>query len=253
MPRTSGDPCVAATRLAVDSEPGVSSSRLDCRCPNWWCSDEERDLNPPYEQVLVESRGQWRRWLAEHHARSHGIWLVTWKKGSGGPVVPAADISEEALCFGWVDSRPSSLDAERSMLLLTPRRPRSSWSRVNKERVERLMAAGLMEPAGLAAVAVAKANGSWSALDAVEDLVEPDDLRRALDAEPVARRHWDAFPRSTRRAILEWIGTARTEATREARVRRTVSDAAVNIRANQWRQPRAPDPRRRVDLDGRPP
>jgi uncharacterized protein YdeI (YjbR/CyaY-like superfamily) len=162
---------------------------------------------------------------------------VTWKKGRGRPVVPADDSSEEALCFGLVDSRPGSMDAERAMLLLTPRRPGSNWSRVNKERVGRLTGAGLMEPAGLAAVAAAKANGSWSALDEVEDLMEPDDLRRALDAEPVARRHWDAFPRSTRRAILEWIGTVRTEATREARVRRTVGDAAANVRANQWRQP----------------
>ena len=93
-----------------------------------------------------------------------------------------------------------------------------------------------MQPAGLAAVAAARANGRWDALDQTETLAEP----AALDANPDARRHWDAFPRSARRAILEWIVNARTGATRQARIERTVSDAARNFRANQWRQPKHP-------------
>ena len=95
-------------------------------------------LNPPCEQVFVESREQWRGWLPDHHACSRGIWLVTWKKGSGRPVVPAGDSSEEALCFGWVDSGPGSMDAEHSMPLFMPRRLGSNGSRVNEERVEQL-------------------------------------------------------------------------------------------------------------------
>lgn len=115
-----------------------------------------------------------------------------------------------------------------------------NWSRLNKERVERLTAAGLMQPAGLAAVAAAQANGRWTALDETVTLAEPADLAVALDTEPAARRHWDAFLRSARRAILEWIGNARTAGTRQARIERTVSDAARNVRANQWRQPKQP-------------
>lgn len=195
-------------------------------------------MSDSYEQVTFESRSEWRHWLEEHHGSSPGIWLVTWKKDSGHPRLPYDDIVEEALCFGWVDSLPRSLDAQRSANLLTPRKPASNWSRKNKERVERLTAAGLMHPAGLAAVAAAQANGKWSALDQVEDLTEPPDLAEALDAVPDARRHWDAFPRSARRAILEWIGNAKTEPTRQARVERTVADAAQDIRANQWRQPK---------------
>jgi uncharacterized protein YdeI (YjbR/CyaY-like superfamily) len=107
---------------------------------------------------------------------------------------------------------------------------------VNKERVERLTAAGLMAPAGLAAVTAAQEDGSWAALDEVEQLREPDDLRAALDARPAARRSWHGFPRSTRRAILEWINSARTAPTRERRVTTTVAEAAGR-RANQWRQP----------------
>lgn len=189
-----------------------------------------------YAQVEVESRDAWRAWLAMYAGESPGIWLVTWKKGRG-PYVPYDEIVDEALCFGWVDSRPRSIDADRSSRLLTPRRPGSSWSRVNKARVERLIETHAMAPAGLAAVEQAKADGSWNALDLVEELIEPDDLRSALDAVPEARGNWDGFPRSTRRAILEWIGAARADATRERRIGQTVAEAAVGRRANQWRQP----------------
>jgi uncharacterized protein YdeI (YjbR/CyaY-like superfamily) len=160
--------------------------------------------------------------------------VVTWKKASGGPYVPARDVCEEALCVGRIDSLPRKVDERRTRLLVTPRRPGSAWSRVNRERVERLTAGGLMAPAGLAAVVVAKADGSWSALDGVEDLLEPVDLRAALDAEPEARRQWDGFPRSARRGILEWIGNAKRPETRAARIVETVALAAQGIRALRW-------------------
>jgi len=197
-------------------------------------------VSDSYAQLEVETRAQWRDWLARHHATSPGVWLVTWKKASGRPYLAYDDIVEEALAFGWVDSQPKTIDGQRSARLLTPRKPGSNWSRLNKQRVECLTAAGRMQPAGLAAVAAAKVNGRWTALDQAETLAEPDDLAAALDADPAARRHWNAFPRSARRAILEWIGNARTAATRQARIERTVSDAARDIRANQWRQPKRP-------------
>jgi len=195
-------------------------------------------MSDSYARVEAETRGQWRDWLARNHATSPGIWLLTWKKSSGRPHLAYDDIVEEALAFGWVDSQPKTVDSQRSARLLTPRKPGSNWSKLNKQRVERLTAAGLMHPAGLAAVAAAKANGRWTALDETETLAEPADLAAVLDANPAARRQWDAFPRSARRAILEWIGNARTDATRQARIGRTVSDAARGLRANQWRQPK---------------
>ena len=190
-----------------------------------------------YQQVLAESRSQWRAWLAEHHATLPGAWLVRWKKASGGPHLPYAEAVEEALCFGWIDGQARPLDDRRSQLLLTPRRAGSAWSRANKQRVERLQAGGLVEAAGLAAVERAKADGSWSALDAVEDLIEPDELTAALDRDGAARREWDAFPRSARRAILEWIVTARRPETRARRVEETARLAAQGIRANQRSRP----------------
>ena len=196
-------------------------------------------MSDSYEQVLAENQAQWHTWLEAHHGTSPGIWLITWKKASGQPQFSYDAIVDEALCYGWVDSRPRSIDGQQSARLITPRKPASNWSARNKTRVEQLTAAGRMQPSGLAAVAAAKANGTWTALDLVETLAEPPDLSAALDATPSARHHWDAFPRSARRAILEWITNAKTGTTRQARIQRTADDAARNIRANQWKQPKA--------------
>jgi len=188
-------------------------------------------------QLEIRSREQWRAWLDQHHRASPGIWLVTFKKSDPDRHVPYEDVVQEALAFGWVDSQPRKLDHARSQLLVTPRKPGSNWSRANKRRVASLVKAGLMAPAGLAAVEAAKADGSWTALDDVENLIEPDDLRAGLDERRKAREEWDAFPRSTRRAILEWIGNAKKPETRAKRIRETVDQAARGVRANQWRQP----------------
>jgi uncharacterized protein YdeI (YjbR/CyaY-like superfamily) len=114
-----------------------------------------------YELVHAETRAEWRRWLAANHTGAPGVWLVSWKKPTGKPAVGYDAAVEEALCFGWIDSTQRRIDDERSRLLFTPRRPRSNWSPSNVERVERLLAAGLMQPAGLAAVEDAKARGAW--------------------------------------------------------------------------------------------
>ncbi len=187
------------------------------------------------ERVQPGSVAEWRAWLAEHHTRRAGARLVTWRAGSAGPKITYDESVEQALCLGWVDSRPRALDAERTMLWFAPRKARSGWSRPNKQRIEGLLAAGLMEPAGLALVEAAKAGGFWTLLDDVEDLIVPDDRTVALDAVPPARKHREAFPRSARRGILEWIVQAKRPDTRAKRVAETAKKAAVNERANQWR------------------
>ena len=191
-------------------------------------------MSKSYTQVEVTSRAEWREWLAANHADSPGIWLVTYKKAAGPErYVAYEEIVLEALAFGWIDGQARAVDAERSSQLLTPRKPRSGWSRPNKRRVEQLEAEGLMTDAGRRAIEVAKENGSWSALDDVENLIEPDELRAALDASPDARRHWEAFPPSAKKAILAWISTAKRPETRERRISEAVRLAAKNIRANQ--------------------
>jgi uncharacterized protein YdeI (YjbR/CyaY-like superfamily) len=159
-----------------------------------------------YEQTQAETRAQWRDWLARNHATSPGIWLVTWKKASGRPHLAYDDIVEEALAFGWVDSQPRTVDDQRSARLLTPRKPGSNWSRLNKQRVERLTAAGLMQPAGLAAVAAARANGRWTALEAAENLAEPADLAAAWTPTPPPAT--TGTPSPGPRAGPSWNGSA---------------------------------------------
>jgi uncharacterized protein YdeI (YjbR/CyaY-like superfamily) len=179
-------------------------------------------------------RAAWRAWLIANHATSRGAYLVTWRRHTGKPAVSYDDAVEEALCVGWVDATARTLDDDRSLLWFTARRPRSAWSRPNKVRVERLAAQGLMLPAGLAAIEESKRRGTWSLLDDVEDLVVPDDLAAAFDANPPARANWDAFSRSARRGILEWIVQAKRPETRARRIAETATRAARNEKANQW-------------------
>lgn len=192
----------------------------------------------PHPTVHPLTRAEWRAWLEQHHAHSGGVWLISYKKATGKPYVEYDQAVEEALCFGWIDSRPGALDDQRSMRWFSPRKPGTGWSRLNKERVERLSAAGLMAPAGLAKVEAARRDGSWSALDAVEALEVPPDLAVALAQYPLAQQHFEAFPRTAKRAILEWVAGAKTPATRAKRIEEAARLAQENQRANQWRPKR---------------
>ena len=182
-------------------------------------------------RVQCETRAEWRAWLSANHATAPSVWLVTWRPHSGRSHLPYEAAVEEALCFGWIDSSGGSVDEERTRLYFAPRKPRSGWARTNKVRIEKLTAAGLMAPAGLAAIEAAKANGSWTLLDDVENLVVPEDLASSFEAHPPAAEHWAAFPKSARRAMLEWIVQARKSETRAARIAATATAAARNERA----------------------
>ena len=191
----------------------------------------------------AETRAAWRHWLTQHHRHTAGIWLVTFKKTRGQPHLPYGEAVEEGLCFGWVDSKPGKVDAQRSKLWFAPRKPGTGWSKLNKERVARLIADGRMHASGLAKVHAAQADGAWTKLDAVEALEIPADLAAALARHAPATTHFAAFPRSVKRGILEWIMQAKQPATRAKRITETATLAARNERANQWRPsgpPRSP-------------
>lgn len=190
---------------------------------------------PTENSVEILSRAEWRRWLLENHARATGVWLITHKKRPGAPHVPNGELVEEALCFGWVDSLPRKLDLQRTMLWFAPRKRGSGWSKVNKEHITRLLAAGRMHRAGLTKIEAAKRDGSWKKLDAIETLATPADLSAAFALHPGSATHFEAFPRSAKRGILEWIAQARQPATRAQRIEETASLAAKNERANQWK------------------
>ena len=177
--------------------------------------------------VEVAGRAEWRAWLQRNHSTSPGVWLAVGKKGNSRTALTYDEAVEEALCFGWIDSVVNRLDADRFKQLLTPRNRGSGWARTNKERVGRLIAQGLMENAGLAAIEAAKADGSWQALDDVEDLVVPDDLAAALAADPAAAGEFDGFTSSVRKMILYRISEAKRPETRARRIEQTVAAAAA--------------------------
>ena len=194
------------------------------------------------ETVQVESRADLRAWLAAHHATSPGIWLVTFKKAAGERHVGWDAIVEEALCVGWIDSKGLKVDAERTKLLLTPRKPRSPWSGSNKRRVEQLVADGLMTRAGLARIEAAEANGDWTVYDAAESLAVPDDLAAALTATPGSQTAYDALTESKRKLLLAWVDTAKRPETRANRIATLATGLPAGRNPLDWRAKQASKP-----------
>jgi uncharacterized protein YdeI (YjbR/CyaY-like superfamily) len=194
-----------------------------------------------FTKVQIENRADLRAWLTANCAQTESIWLVTFKKNKG-PYVGYDDIVEEAICFGWIDSRVAKLDEARFMLLLSPRKTGSAWSKVNKDRVARLVPLSLIMPSGQKMIDQAKQDGTWDKLNEVDALIEPADLMVALGATPLARDMWDLFPPSSRRGILEWINAAKRAETRFTRITQTATLAAQGFKAN------FPEGRNRVNV-----
>jgi len=184
-----------------------------------------------YPIYHAETRAQWRSWLEHNHTIASGVWLCSWRSATGKPTCPYPEVVEEAICFGWIDSTVNVLDDDRRLQLLTPRRPKSTWTRLNRQRVANMEAAGLMTDAGHKAVAIARANGWWTIYESVENLVEPDGLASALDANAAARAAWDGFPPSARKMMLWWVISAARDDTRARRIATIVAGAATGERA----------------------
>ncbi|MEU4252997.1 YdeI/OmpD-associated family protein [Amycolatopsis sp. NPDC026612] len=181
--------------------------------------------------LKVTSAAEWREWLAVSGRTETSVWLVIRRKGSAVPGVWIHEAMEQALCFGWIDSKALRRDAESTYLCFTPRKPASTWSRVNRDRVARLTSAGAMTPAGRAMVDLARRTGTWDVLAEAQDGVVPPDLRGAFEADVVAAGYFEAFPPSSRRLILEWIAKAKRPETRQRRIATTVELARENRRA----------------------
>jgi uncharacterized protein YdeI (YjbR/CyaY-like superfamily) len=163
------------------------------------------EMAPGQELPIIEAKDQrtWSRWLARNHARPDGVWLKFAKKGSPTPSVSYAEALEEALCFGWIDGQVRRFDEHFYLQRFTPRRPRSKWSQNNREKATRLIAEGRMQPAGLAQVEAAQADGRWeAAYPAQSQASVPEDFQTALDAEPQAREFFETLTGSARYAFL---------------------------------------------------
>lgn len=179
----------------------------------------------------AETRAQLRVWLEHHHSTARGVWLCSWRSNTDRPRCPYPEVVEEVLCFGWIDSTASILDESRGLQLLTPRNPKSSWSRLNRKRFAAMEASGLVTEAGHSAAHAALSNGWWTISDSVEDLIEPAALTEALDANPSARAAWDSFPNSARKQMLWWVVSAVRQATQSKRIATIVDKAELGERA----------------------
>jgi uncharacterized protein YdeI (YjbR/CyaY-like superfamily) len=173
-------------------------------------------------------RKAWRAWLTRNHGSAEGVWLVVLKKNSGKAGVHLEEAVEEAVCFGWIDSKLNVADVNSFRLLFTPRKPGSIWSKSNKQRVEKLIQQGLMTEAGLEKVEAAKQDGSWNRIDTIDELRLPEDLRRTLAADSAAQKNFDAFSDSAKKMILWWIESAKKNETRQKRIQQAVASSAQN-------------------------
>ena len=188
-----------------------------------------------YAQIHPLTRDEWRNWLDANHDSQSGVWLISYKAKTGKGRITWDEIVDEAICFGWIDSVQRTIDTERTMQLITPRKTGSPWSALNKRRIERLEMVGRMAPAGSAKIEAAKRDGSWTAADAVEALTVPPDLAVALAQNPEAEANFAKFSPSVRKQLLWWIHSAKRPETRGKRIETVVTSAAekVNLLASK--------------------
>ena len=173
--------------------------------------------------LAFASQDEWETWLEAEHADSDGVWLKFAKKGSGVETVVYAEALEVALCYGWIDSQVKTLDERFYLQKFTPRRAKSKWSRINRDKIEELTKQGRLRPAGLAEVELAKADGRWETAYAPASSLEiPDDLQAALDASPKAAEFWAVLNKSNRFAILYQLQDAKKPGTRARRLEKFV-------------------------------
>ncbi len=163
------------------------------------------------ETISPKNRHEWREWLQENHDKKQSVWLIYYKKKSNIPTVTYSEAVDEALCFGWIDSKAKPLDEEKFMQFFSRRKAKSVWSRINKEKIERLINEGLMTAAGYHIIEIAKQNGSWTILDEAETLTIPKDLDEAFQKRPNAKNYFSGLSRSDKRNILQWLVLAKKQ------------------------------------------
>ena len=186
--------------------------------------------------LLAKTRKEWRKWLEKNHQSAKSVWLIIYHKDSPVKTVNYDEAVEEAICFGWIDSIAHKRDKDSKYQFFAQRKPRSNWSKKNRERAEKMMREGLMTPSGQQLVDLARKTGTWEALVNVQHAVIPDDLQETLNKNKKALKNFSEFPPSSKRIILEWILNAKKAETRKKRIEETVRLAEKNIKANHYRQ-----------------
>lgn len=170
------------------------------------------------ENFCPQNRAAWREWLQNFHHQKKSVCLIYFKKHSPQFNIAYSDAVDEALCFGWIDSKVNTIDAVSYKQIFTPRSPKSVWSKVNKQKIENLTNQGLMHESGLAAVAVAQANGSWTILDEAEALILPADVEKAFAEAPTLKPIFEAWAPSKRKMFLQQLLFVKTPANRAKKI-----------------------------------
>ena len=183
------------------------------------------------EELYFKNDTAFRKWLHKNHAVSPGVYLIFYKIGHEMPSMRWEEAVRVALCYGWIDSTVKSLGDGKRRQYFCPRKPKSVWSRVNKNHLQELIAADLLHESGLKSIAIAKENGSWTSLDDVENGIIPKKLQEAFDKKPIAFTNYQNFTRGQQKSYLYWLNQAKREETREKRIKEIVSNCAQNIKA----------------------
>ncbi|RQO39377.1 hypothetical protein DBR39_10380 [Chryseobacterium sp. KBW03] len=173
---------------------------------------------PEIEQFYPKTNQHLRTWLQKNHLTKDAVWIIFYKKNAGKPTVTWSDAVDEALCFGWIDSRAETIDDNTFRQYFCKRKHNSTWSKINKQKLEKLMSKGLMAPAGLEVIEIAKQNGSWTILDEVEELMIPSDLEEAFTKFDKSKDIFLTLSKSKKKYLLQWIALAKTEVTRQKRI-----------------------------------
>jgi uncharacterized protein YdeI (YjbR/CyaY-like superfamily) len=177
----------------------------------------------------------WRKWLEKNHQDKEGIWLIFYKKSSSKPNLSWSQAVDEALCFGWIDSVKKTIDTEKYKQYFSPRKAKSNWSKVNKEKIENLLDSNLMQSAGLKSIEIAKQNGSWTILDAIENLEIPIELDEAFKKYANSKSNFLNFSKSVKKLLLYWVVSAKRAETKNKRVNELAECAHENKKPKQFR------------------
>ena len=192
-------------------------------------------LNKEIETYYPQSRTDWRQWLEKNHQSKQSVWLVYYTKKSNVPSLSWSEAVDEALCFGWIDSTKKTIDEISFMQLFSKRKPKSNWSKINKEKIQQLIDSEQMTKTGYESVETAKQNGSWTILDEVEELIIPNDLEKAFIKHKGSKDYFLSLSKSSRKMMLGWIVLAKRPETRQKRIDEVVESAEQNLKPKHLR------------------
>jgi uncharacterized protein YdeI (YjbR/CyaY-like superfamily) len=187
------------------------------------------------EEFCPSDKKDWRDWLELNQNKKDAVWLIFYKKKSPNYNLSWSESVDEALCFGWIDSTKKAIDNEKYRQYFCKRKPKSNWSKINKDKVKTLIDQGLMKEAGYKSIEIAKENGSWTILDKVEALIIPEDLKSVFEKYKGSMEYFNSLSKSVKKQLLYWIVSAKRIETRQKRIQQIVENAGQNKKPKQFR------------------